>query len=103
MIEQLNKEAREAGFLIFGDYEDPDLYIRQINHTNGIFIEKTADNKYICYRIKWNFEPSDGVQHIRDEKLYCRGNLRRCLNKAKSVIDFWLNGPKKRKKVRRGL
>lgn len=99
MIEQLNKEAREAGFLIFGDYDDPDLYMRQMNHTNAIFIEKVSDNKYICYRIKWEFEPSDGIRRVKEDKIYCRGNLRRCLEKAKSVIDFWLNGPKKRKVV----
>ena len=99
MIEQLNREAREAGFLIFGDYDDPDLYMRQMKPDAAIFIERLSRGRYLCYRINWH-KPTNGHHRHRfeSEKIYCRGNLRRCLNKAKSVIDFWINGPKKKKK-----
>src|SRR5690606_792023 len=99
MIERLNGEAREAGFLIFGDYDDPDLSLRQRKPDAAIFIERLSRARYLCSRITWStLTTGNHIHRFESEKIYCRGNLRRCLDKAKSVIDFWLNGPKKPKK-----
>lgn len=88
-INQMDEEARKAGFLVAA-YGTGELYFRQLTPTIAIFVEREKDNRYICYRLKWEYEPdADGMQKIKDEKFYCRGNLRRCLNKAKSIVDFW--------------
>jgi hypothetical protein len=82
-------EAREAGFLV-----GQGICMRQVTQQSAIFIAAETKTRFICYRIKW-----DAKQQIEEEKFYCRGSWKRCLNKAKGIIEFYETNVFKSKKA----
>jgi len=83
----MDADARKANFLV-AKYNTGELYFRQLTPNIAIFLERVK-GKYICYRLKWEHKAAAGIYKIQDDKLYCRGSWERCLNRAKSIVDFW--------------